>query len=479
MIYRPDTRWEVDWDGDGIFPSKPDPNSDITGDIYNYDTKHGAEIAVDQSSIRVVGARGQIEVFDRKGKYSSEGPNAFNPDGQRKRQMVRFRVDNITAWQGLVEPFQPVQVPNDHRRALARLRGKFHDRLGEQVEFTSIGGNTLSSLLNDAAVGMLPQSRFNNTPLGVITFTGSVRQFLSQAMTFEDGYAIENKFGNYLFYSARQLTTEGTFLLDKDSYDVFYPLSEQYPRVDGVRNRMETNVRAVAAGNVETISTIRQSISAGDTLTRVVKVDDDSIINVQGWTSPVGLREPAASISVFLSHERARQVTVAIRNNTPDSVPVRVGIQGVPYRITELGGFLIQRDASIASYGVRDATSEQPNWWSYAGESAANDILNRLDTPLQFARASLPGWQETKAQTDAIYGIGAGTPIRVNVESEEEGVPDLNLNMLVMSVRYVGQLNRMPRVEWDLLELPTDYSGETWQLGKVGSGELGTKTILR
>ena len=295
------------------------------------------------------------------------------------------------------------------------------------------------------------RSSVGGTPTGVVTYRGTLRQALSALSRFADGYVIEDRTGTIDFFAPRRYTQEGTLTLSADAFDIEYPMTAQYPRVLGVRNRCDFTVKAVTAGAAETLGTIARAVPAGQTLIRTVRVTDDSIVSVANWAAVTEDRSYTARITAQRSREATVLVTVP---PGPSDVDVSVQVRGTPYRVSELGGFSVERRPSIDSYGERDMTDEQPDWWSFAGRSAANDILNRLDEPLQFARIRLPGWQDAKAQTDAIYGVQAGDAIRVNIESDDEGVPDLNRNMIVMSVRYTGRLNRIPRVEFDLLELP-------------------------
>ena len=463
-------------------------------DTFSYSIKYGAEAAIDQSGFRVVPARGQLELYDRNGRYSSEGRNASltpgGPDSLRKEVRVRYRVDQQTCWQGISDPPQPVQIPDQARRSVLQLHGKYSHILPQQINVTALSDFTDDSLwthfvqqaspLESPAVG----NYFNGQPVGVVTFNGSARQFMSEFSRYADAYVVEDYNGAWRVIAPRAAASVGTKEINYHNYEIRYPLLQNYPLVAGIRNQATVDIRAVVEGDREDIVIVRETVPGGDTLRRQYRVSDDSIISVRGWqlaSLTFGQDLPATTTTVLSSTDR---ITVQMANMTPDEVDYDFKITGLPSRITQIGTETALKQDSINSYGVRDATEELPDWYSYGALLDLNRKLDRLKAPLTFVRMQVGGWQATKADTDTLYGIKAGEVVRCIVSAsdqtsvEETGVPDLYLNMLVMSVRYIYSLGRMPLIEFDLIEFPTSYDGITWILGEVGRSEWGTTMVF-
>lgn len=478
MTYRPNLRFVAAWGGtdyDGDY-------SDLEGDTYNFDLKYGSDIALEGLTLRVLGARGQVELFDRAGRYSSEGTQPFNADQLRRRTPIRLMADDVVVWQGNAEPPRPFRAPRDVPRSLLRLRGKHHDDLAKQIEVSSTTPSTDAAIWNTGmtAAGITSSGNlFNSTPTGVVVFEGTARQFMSEMMQFGDGYGVEGYTGEWQFKAPRAFTTEGTFQLDPQVYDIDYPLLDNYPRVDGIRNAATVDVRQVVLGAEESLFTVTVQVDGGATTAREVALPDGTdILYVSNWRIANAAKDAVTGITPSITVERARRVTFSLLNNGPSSETFTAEIFGRPSRIESVGKMSAANTGSQASYGVRSATDDQPPWWSYEGQANLNQIITRLANPLRFVRARIPGWQPTKSLTDALYGVHAGDAVRVTVDAEEVGEADVALNMMVMSVRVSSAIGRMPRIEWDLIELPLRYDAAYWNLYNPDRSKLGRTTIL-
>lgn len=508
--YRPDLRWFVDWDDDQSFfagyaynsgapASGINANADITDDIYGYDVKFGLEAAVAESQINFISARGEIELYNRDGRYSSEGPNAFDAAALRKRHPVQLRfVDpnpnarrnySTRAWAGLAEPPQPVNIPGEHPRALMRLRGRFYDQLIEQKQYAQQGGLAADRLFRDAVevywgatMSRDPGDRlpWPNYYSGSVDFEGSLRQWLSAYGRWAGGYPYEKKNGEIGFRTFMHATrdTSNAELGGPGSFldETIYPALANYPRVAGVRNRLGAESYVVALGQSETFFVFTVSLAAGQFTNRLLTVEDSDVLSVSNWGSSwqqtpdpnqpnPAVLAPAVAAARYTTLGNQNQVNVTIRNNSAVTVTVTVTVTGRAYRLTQGATQLVENAASQASYGLRDASEEFPPWFLapglsrsryLTGEQQAKAIIDRMATPVRFVRIVLPGWlKEERQPTIAarnLYQLGPGDRVHVTLPDEGTGYGSLTREpMIVAAVRYTGRIGRMPRVELDLL----------------------------
>ena len=322
---------------------------------------------------------------------------------------------------------------------------------------------------------------FNNVPLGVITFTGTLRQFMSEYSRATDTYIIERANGDWSAINPRSAAARGTEAISGDRFHIVKPLSEDYPRVGGVRNAAVTEVRAVTAQAEEDFFSVLETVAAGGTFSQTFVVDDDSIISISNWRAEK-INDSQTDLTVTISGS-GKTVTVTLQNTTGASIDAGYQIKGTPSRISTIRQFSITRPTSITQFGRKE--DDIPNWLASTGLPSLNQRLNRIQQPLHFIRAKIPIWQNGKTQTTAIAAIRAGAIHRfiLNIsptgDPGYEGAESVALNVLVMSARYSWNgIGRIPYVEFDLLEFPQDYSGLKWDLNKEEQSKLGRTTIF-
>ena len=399
MTYRPVIEFQVQWDGTNW--------ESVSGDTYNYDLKTGAEIAVDQQSIRVTGSRGLLELYNRGYKYSSEAPGAFNATALRRDNPARLMIDDVEVWRGIANPPRPAAIDFDHPRAIVRLQSKHYSDLTEYFEYTNLGTTTDSavwnSVLSSRSVATSNNS-FNNVPLGVITFTGTLRQFMSEYSRATDTYIIERANGDWSAINPRSAAARGTEAISGERFHIVKPLSEDYPRVGGVRNAAVTEVRAVTAQAEEDFFSVLETVAAGGTFSQTFVVDDDSIISISNWRAEK-INDSQTDLTVTISGS-GKTVTVTLQNTTGASIDAGYQIKGTPSRISTIRQFSITRPTSITQFGRKE--DDIPNWLASTGLPSLNQRLNRIQQPLHFIRAKIPIWQNGKTQTTAIAAIRAG-----------------------------------------------------------------------
>ena len=516
MVYKPSIQLLVDWDGDGSYDHL---RSDVYGDAFGVDLKYGIEVAVDQSIISFVSARGELELFNRGGRYSSEGPGAFDASALRKRQGMRVVLDGDVVWQGLVEPFQPADVPGDVQRALGRLRGSQYDELVEVREYVNQGGAqddvlfqaaltawgaTRETLAVDAS--RVPQGQWQwyhtGDRSGAVIFEGSLRRFLSDFARWAIGYSYETWNGEIAFISRDRYRQRDranpapTPLVYRDvppssgnlfaagsqdagsgasaALDVLYPALRNYPRVAGVRNKLDGESLALQLQEHETFWVLNFDLAAGQSTNRLLRVEDETINQVINWRttwtqtpSPDGnqVLAPAVAAASYTLSGSLKEVNVTVRNNSARSVTLSVTVQGQPYQVSSAGLIKAEDEASQAAYGVLDASDETPAWFYTPGQlqpatrrrtsqAQCDSLIAHAKDPVGFLRIGLPLWQESEALAKRVIALRVGQRVRVSLPSEATGDIAVREEMLVAALRYSYRLGRMPVVEVDLLSFP-------------------------
>ncbi len=459
--YRPDIRWQVDWNGNGRFDH---PASDVTSDVHNYtvrwgsaaDTPQAAQVTRDSPDVTVVGgilsdtAVGSLELYDRDGRFDPDNVNlAVDEENLRVPVQIRRVDDGFEVWRGIGLPRYGVLTRSTEVFSWD-LVGLHGEAMKARVEILEPNFGLLSQVTDDADVPLNLATRAGgDVPLGLVTFAGARIKYFEAFGRLAGGWVLEDERGNWFLRTllgASETTPVIELTLDYERYEgaVLRELeslvrtrcrlaSQSWQVVREDPTDAESPPRKVSVGS----ATYNMRLASQITVEYRMRGDDTRSVN--RWLDPEAIGATVTAVRSRDTVRRAIRFTLSSVTGGEAIVNFFANISAVTpghYRDVILG-------SSEEVYGGRDLGLEP---WLNAnhdsGEKVVVPWLDNLSEPLEYFRVTFPEWQNDPNRYRQLRAAKPGETVRIDLPTQQGG--ETTKKCLVLAVRMQGGNRRIP-----------------------------------
>ncbi len=452
--YRPDIRWQMDWDNNGSFGH---PESDVTrfASLWRLrwgsaaDTPQSARVNADSEDVTVVGgvpsdtASGTLRIEDRDGRFDPDSARLrVNEYALRAIVPVRVLYDGLEIWRGKGVPTYGTLSSRD-KSFTWNLTGTHGERMKTRLDVVDQPG--FISRIEDDVPSSFSTLPGRDLPLGVVSFNGARIKYYEHIARLAGGWMLEDERGNWILRT----------LADAHVTQSLGVLSQEFERYDGdILREIPGLVRTRATLGSQYFDVVRDSEGApvgvavgrathtvprrGSPVYQFTMRSDDSRQIVK-WEEPEVLGEATARI--VSSDIRARTVRYRIFSAEGGEISVQLKAQ-----VRTLQAGTTREFVSLvpeAVYGRRDSDL-QP--WLNQQLSGADSIvipwLNNLTEPLEYVQVRYPEWQNDRGRLRTLIGAKPGTVHHIELETRQ-GVTRV-VKAIILAVRLQGGFGRIP-----------------------------------
>ena len=193
---RPDDRWWIDWNGNGLYDH---PFSDVTDDYDSYQIRYGADTESNPAEIKLTQAHGRLRLNDTHNRYD---PGSVNDDIStrllRLPRACKLESDGEILWKGRA-------VPTTGRKLTATEYADFElesnsYRLYRQPHSAVQNNITLEAYINEFMPASMSDPgllRLNTGfKVGRVNYEGTVIHWINTVALYALGWCWENRHGH-------------------------------------------------------------------------------------------------------------------------------------------------------------------------------------------------------------------------------------------------------------------------------------------
>ena len=398
--YRPDYRWQIDWDGEGAYSNA---YSDVSAKMLTYDVFYGCNPALSSDHVSVATALGTLVLSNDDGRYDADSPAQLVDEVKLRRiNEARLLADGEVLWSGKCEP--EVRDSTEIGAPLVwNLIGKAEGQLTRGDRTMDLQPGTIVSVANAIATGAgISFAVAGDQPTGLIYWTGSWIQALDLFGLYAGGWVLETKTGDWIFRrwaDSPKLPLAGTI---RNSFGPIGPVIAE--RIGHTRNHAVCQAWVWQAETGDKVLSYN-SVIMGPNQERWVTLRFEAKSNhrADSWpTSTAGFRVSDTSNFTVLGFRRIsdQQYIVRIRSSAFSGASKSVTVSAVGRtslrRKTSERVVEVTDNQTQAVFGRR--TLEIPEWFpsDYEGVNTFTyPWLRLLSQPPQHLQVTYSEWLDT------------------------------------------------------------------------------------